>query len=133
MNQKKGVDYLMRFTRYAFLYENDQENFGKEKRMSPEETLFSAYSDCDDRAALFFYLVKEIYNLPMIALLYPTHITMAVAFNKPLGDQIRYKGKVYSVCEPTPEKEDLQIGQLAANLRNVAYEVVYQYVPAQNP
>lgn len=133
MNQKKGIDYLMRFTRYAFLYENDQENFGREKRMSPEETLLSAYSDCDDRAALFFYLVKEIYNLPMIAMLYPTHITIAVAFNTPVGDPIWYKGKNYSVCEPTPEKEDLPIGKLAANLVNVPYQIVYQYVPAQNP
>lgn len=133
MNQKKGVDYLMRFTRYAFLYEDDQENFGREKRMSPEETLLSVRSDCDDRAALFFYLVKEIYDLPMIALLYPTHITIAVAFNKPVGDPIWYKGKNYSVCEPTPEKEDLPIGKLASNLKNVPYQIVYQYVPSQNP
>jgi hypothetical protein len=59
MNQKNGVGYLMRFTRYAFLYQSDENNFGKEKRLSPEQTLFSKYSDCDDRAALFFYLVKE--------------------------------------------------------------------------
>jgi hypothetical protein len=129
MNEKKGVDYLMRFTRYAFLYENDQENFGKEKRMSPEETLFSAYSDCDDRAALFFYLVKEVYNLPMIALLYPTHITMAVQFSKPVGPPIWYKGKIFSVCEPTPEKEDLPIGTLASYLKDVPYEIVYHYIP----
>ncbi|SEA38796.1 hypothetical protein [Pedobacter hartonius] len=129
MNQKKGVDYLMRFTRYAFLYENDQENFGKEKRMSPEETLSSTYSDCDDRAALFFYLVKEIYNLPMIALLYPTHIMMAVEFSKPVGEPIRYKGKIYSACEATPEMEDLSIGQLASNLKNIPYHIVYQYDP----
>ncbi|EDM34037.1 hypothetical protein PBAL39_07035 [Pedobacter sp. BAL39] len=54
MRQKKGIDYLMRFTRYAFLYEDDSENFGKEKLLSPEETLFADHSDCDDRAALFF-------------------------------------------------------------------------------
>ncbi|MEO7215921.1 hypothetical protein [Mucilaginibacter sp.] len=129
MNQKKGVDYLMYFTRYAFLYENDEENYGKEKRLSPEETLFAKYSDCDDRAALFFYLVKEIYNLPMIALLYPTHITMAVQFSKPVGSPIVYKGNTYSVCEPTPQREDLRIGQLSAKLKNIPYEVVYQYVP----
>lgn len=129
MNQKKGVDYLMRFTRYAFLYENDDQNFGKEKRLSPEETLFSKYSDCDDRAALFFYLVKEIYNLPMIALLYPTHITMAVQFDKPVGTPILYNGKIYSVCEPTPQKENLNIGQLSASLRNTPYKVVYNYEP----
>ncbi len=121
----------MRFTRYAFLYENDEDNFGKEKRLSPEGTLFAKYSDCDDRAALFFYLVKEIYNLPMIALLYPTHITMAVQFEKPVGNPIVYKGKTYSVCEATPQKEDLKIGQISAKLRDKPYEVVYQYIPAE--
>lgn len=129
MSQKKGVDYLMRFTRYAFLYEPDEKNFGKEKRLSPEQTLFSKHSDCDDRAALFFYLVKEIYNLPMIALLYPTHITMAVQFNKPLANSITYKGKKYAVCEPTPQTEDLKIGQISNKLKNLAYTVVYQYNP----
>ncbi|MFD2160853.1 hypothetical protein ACFSJU_00470 [Paradesertivirga mongoliensis] len=129
MSQKKGIDYLMRFTRNAFLYEDDELNFGKEKRLTPEQTLFSEYSDCDDRAALFFYLVKEIYNLPMIALLYPTHITMAVQFDKPVGKPIMYKGKKYYVCEPTPQAGDLKIGQVAAKYRNVGYEVVYAYEP----
>lgn len=130
MNQKKGVDYLMRFTRYAFLYETDELNFGKEKRLSPEETLFEKYSDCDDRAALFFYLVKEIYNLPMIAILYPTHITMAVQFDKPVGSPIIYKGKIYSLCEPTPQSQNLAIGQVPDKLKGKPYEVVYQYIPA---
>lgn len=129
MSQKTGLDYLMRFTRNAFLYEPDEENFGKEKRLSPEQTLFSDYSDCDDRAALFFYLVKEIYNLPMIALLYPTHITMAVKFDKPVGKPINYKGKNYYVCEPTPQKKDLKIGEISPNLKNKSYEIVYQYQP----
>ena len=131
MSQKKGVDYLMRFTRYAFLYQTDENNFGKEKRLSPEQTLFSKYSDCDDRAALFFYLVKEIYNLPMIALLYPTHISMAVQFDKAQGKSIIYKGQKYSVCEPTPQNRDLRIGQIAANLEGLNYEVVYQYNPSE--
>lgn len=129
MNQKKGVDYLMQFTRYAFLYENDEENFGKEKRLSPEQTLLNKYSDCDDRAALFFYLVKEIYDLPMITLLYPTHITMAVQFDKPIGEAILYNGKYYSICEPTPQKQNLAIGQLADNLKNQRFEIVYHYDP----
>ncbi len=129
MSQKKGIDYLMRFTRNAFLYEDDEQNFGKEKRMTPEQTLFSKYSDCDDRAALFFYLVKEIYNLPMIALLYPTHITMAVQFDKPAGKPIIYNGKKYYVCEPTPQIQDLKVGQISEKYRDVRYEVVYEYEP----
>lgn len=129
MDTKQGVDYLMRFTRYAFLYEDDAVAYGAEKRFSPEQTLISAQSDCDDRAALFFYLVKEIYNLPMIALLYPTHITMAVAFDRPVGTPVYYNGQAYSICEPTPQKRALKIGQLANNLKTQVYKVVYAYNP----
>ena len=130
MSVKNGVNYLMKFTRYAFLYENDHENFGKEKRLSPEQTLLNPYSDCDDRAALFFYLVKEIYDLPMIVLLYPTHVTMAVQFDKPFGKTINYNNRAYSVCEPTPQLNDLPIGKLPPKLRKEAYEVVYAYEPS---
>ncbi|CAN5214860.1 hypothetical protein BH11BAC6_BH11BAC6_04270 [soil metagenome] len=129
MRKQEGVDYLMRFTRYAFLYENDQDNFGKEKRLSPEQTLLNQYSDCDDRVGLFFYLVKEIYNLPMIALLYPTHITMAVKFDTPVGKSVTYNGNKYSICDPTPQIEDLRIGQLSPGLHNTAFQVVYEYYP----
>ncbi|SOD15282.1 hypothetical protein SAMN06297358_2269 [Pedobacter xixiisoli] len=129
LSQKNGVDYLMRFTRNSFLYENDIENFGKEKRLSPEQTLLNEHSDCDDRAALFFYLVKEIYDLPMIVLLYPTHVTMAVQFNKPVGKTISYNNRDYTVCEPTPQIKDLPIGKLPPKLKRAAYEIVYAYEP----
>lgn len=129
MNQKDGVDYLMHFTRYAFLFENDQDNFGKEKRLSPEQTLLYDHSDCDDRAALFFYLVKEIYNLPMIALMYPTHVTIAVQFNKPIGKPIIYKGHKYSICDPTPQLQDFKLGQLSPDIRKNSFQVVYEYNP----
>lgn len=126
---EKGVDYLMRFTRKAFPYEDDWATFGKEKRFSPEATLTADASDCDDRAALFFYLVKEIYNLPMITLRYPTHVTMAIQFEKPIGDSILYEGNYFTVCEPTPQAENLGIGQLSKTHKNQKYEVVYHYAP----
>jgi hypothetical protein len=129
MDQRKGVDYLMRFTRNAFAYENDQENFGKEKRLSPEQTLLTKYSDCDDRAALFFCLVKEVYNLPMIVLLYPHHVTIAVRFDKPIGNSILYKNKEYAVCEPTPQLQDLSIGEISPKLKDVPYQIAYAYDP----
>lgn len=129
MNQQQGVDYLMHFTRSAFLFETDTKAYGKEKRLSPEQTLFYEYSDCEDRSAFFFFLIKEIYNLPMIVLSYPTHITVAVQFNKPIGTPILYNGEPYWVCEPTPQKKDLKIGQLLPSLKKQAYEVVYAYKP----
>ncbi len=131
MTIKNGVDYLMRFTRYAFLFETDSENFGKEKRLTPEQTLLYENSDCDDRAALFFYLVKEIYDLPMIVLAYPKHVTIAVEFDKPIGKSIIYKGGKYSICEPTPQKQDLSLGESLPELKKSPYEVVYAYHPQQ--
>ena len=129
MSKKNGVEYLMRFTRDAFGFLPDSENFGSEKRLSAEQTLLYGQSDCEDRVALFFYLVKEIYDLPMIVLAYPKHLTIAVKFDKPIGKPILYNGMEYSVCEPTPQKKDLQIGQLSPLLKNSSYEVAYAYTP----
>ena len=132
MNYKNGIDYLMRFTRYAFLFKKDSETFGKEKRLSPEETLLYKHSDCEDRAALFFYLVKEIYNLPMIVVVYPKHVTIAVQLKNPVGNPIIYKGKKYSVCEPTPQRRDLRLGQRVPALSKTSYEIVYAYNPQES-
>jgi len=129
MSTKEGVDYLMHFTRYAFLYQSDGQNFGREKRLSPEQTLLYDQSDCEDRAALFYCLVKEIYNLPMIVLAFPQHLSIAVKFDKPQGKAIMHNGKAYSVCEPTPQAQDLPIGRLPANLASEVYQVAYEYDP----
>jgi hypothetical protein len=129
MSVKNGVDYLMRFTRYAFLFEPDTELYGGEKRLSPEQTLLCDRSDCEDRVALFYCLVKEIYNLPMIVLAYPKHVSIAVQFNKSYGKPIVYNGNKYSICEPSPQKEDLLVGQLLPELKKVPYEVMYVYTP----
>ena len=129
MSIQDGVGFLMRFTRYTFIFKKDSDVFGKEKRMSPEETLLYDGSDCEDRAALFFYLVKEIYKLPMIVLSYPQHVTVAVEFDKPIGNTITYNDKKYSVCEPTPQRKDLPVGKLLPTLKNEPYQVVYEYTP----
>ncbi|MFT3902362.1 MAG: hypothetical protein QM727_04280 [Niabella sp.] len=130
LSPKNGVDYLMHFTRYAFAFDNDTEVFGSEKRLSPEQTLLSPYSDCEDRVGLFFFLVKEIYNLPMIVLAYPKHVTIAVKFNKPVGKAIQYNGEKYSVCEPTPQSADLRVGEMIPALQKERYEVAYAYYPS---
>ena len=65
----------------------------------------------------------------MLALHYPTHLTMAVQFKNPVGAPIQYNGKVYSICEPTPQDRDLKIGQVSSELKRSSYEVVYSYEP----
>lgn len=131
MTEKKGIDYLMRFSRDVFAFKSDQEVYGKEKRLSAEQTLLSTQSDCDDRAAFFFNLVKEIYNLPMIVVSYPTHVTIAVQFDKFSGAPIVYQGKKYYICEPTPQADDLLVGHRDAKFKNVPYEISYSYNPVK--
>jgi hypothetical protein len=131
MKHRDGVDYLMRFTRYAFLFETDLHAFGTEKRLTPEQTLLYDKSDCEDRVALFYFLVKEIYNIPMIILSYPGHITIAVKFDRPIGRPVMYNGEAYTLCEPTPQRVDLPLGHLMPEYLKMNYEVVYSYSPAQ--
>ena len=129
MKVKTGVDYLMHFTRYAFSFKSDEEVFGQEKRLTPEQTMLLDNSDCDDRAGLFFYLVKEIYDLPMIVLEYDKHVTVAVKFDKCYGAGVVYNGVHYSICEPSSQRTDLRIGQLPPFLRHSPYDVAYVYTP----
>ena len=129
LSVKEGVDYIMHFTRYAFLFKPDEEVFGQEKRLSPEQTLLYENSDCEDRAGLFFYLVKEVYNLPMIVVEYPKHVTIAVKFDKPYGNTITYNGLKYSICEPSSQREDLRIGETLPSLRHTSFDVPYAYTP----
>jgi hypothetical protein len=48
--KEEGVEYIMFLVRNAFAYEADSSIYGREKRFSPEETLASDWSDCEDHA-----------------------------------------------------------------------------------
>lgn len=129
---KYGVAYIMFLVRNAFAYEADSVLYGREKRFSPEETLASEWSDCEDYAGLFFSLVREVYNLPMIAIGYPDHINVAVLLTNPEGKTITHNGAQYTICEPTPQKKVLQLGQQMKKLHKQPFEIVYAYHPPNN-
>src|SRR5690606_21424305 len=48
LSTTEGIEYLMHFVRYAFVYEPDTRVYGAEKRFTPEQTLLSENSDCND-------------------------------------------------------------------------------------
>lgn len=125
----QGVEYLMFFVRDAFEFEADTEVFGREKRFSAEETLLSEKSDCEDRSALFFALVREIYDLPMVVLSYPSHVNVAVRLNNQPGDKVMYNNAAYTICEVTPQVRELRIGQQIKSISKQAPEIVYSYNP----
>jgi hypothetical protein len=130
MNTPQGIEYLLQFTRHAFPFATDTQVFGREKRLSPEETLLYETSDCEDRAALFFYLVKEIYDLPMVVLTFPNHVSVAVDLKQNRGQVVRHEGREYTLCEPTPQRRDLKPGESLKGIHDGPFEVSYAYRPA---
>ncbi len=129
LNARDGVEFLMHFTRYSFLFQPDTQKYGMEKINSPEMTLLSDYSDCEDRVSLFYYLVKELYDLPMIVVVYPKHVSIAVHFDKSLGKTIEYNGRKFTICEPTPQENDLKLGESIPSLANAPYQIAFAYEP----
>ncbi|MCH5600249.1 hypothetical protein [Niabella ginsengisoli] len=129
LSPTEGIDYLMHFVRYAFPYEPDTKIYGVDKRLTPEQTILSDNSDCEDRVALFYFLIKELYNLPMLIVAYPNHVTVAVKFDKPIGETISYNGEQYTFCEPTPQEEELKLGEIPVKYAKQKSEIVYAYVP----
>jgi len=98
----QAVNLLLRFVQTAFEYQTDVQQFGKENYLFPEETLYYSASDCEDRSALFAYLVRNLLGLEVIGLDYPGHIATAVRFSGDVGrDSIIHAGKTYTVCDPT--------------------------------
>jgi hypothetical protein len=131
-SKEEGVEYIMFLVRNALGFEADSVMYGREKRFSPEETLASEWSDCEDHAGLFFSLVREVYDLPMIVLSYPGHVNVAVKLDKPKGKTILHNGSIYTICEPTPQKKVFYLGEMEKKLSKKQFEVVYEYIPTRS-
>ena len=102
MSEQQAVKFLLRFVQTSLKYETDERQFGQENYLFPEETLFYPYSDCEDRAVLFSWLVKSLLKLEVVGLDYPGHVAAAVSFNEEVkGDSVSYKGRRYVVTDPT--------------------------------
>ncbi|SFV51784.1 hypothetical protein MNB_SM-7-622 [hydrothermal vent metagenome] len=96
----EAMNFVLNFVQNAFVYETDQQQFGREKVMFAEETLFYKASDCEDRAILYSFLTKELFGVAVLGIKYPNH--MATALHIPLdGDKVRIKGREFVVADPT--------------------------------
>jgi hypothetical protein len=101
-SEAEAVDLLLHFVQTGFAYKTDQEQFGVERPLFPEETIHYPYSDCEDRTFLFAFLVRELVGLNVVGLLYPEHMAAAVSFDGLVeGDWVRFNGQRYTICDPT--------------------------------
>ena len=119
----EAINVLLRFVQTAFAYKTDSEQFGKEKALFPEESLFYDYSDCEDRSILFAYLVRKLLGLEVIGLDYPGHIATAVKLEADIaGHALTYKDQKYMLCDPTYTNAD--VGMCMPNLTEIDPTVI---------
>lgn len=99
---KEAAGILLDFVQTAFQYKTDREQFGYEKPFFVDEVFYYPYCDCEDRAILYTYLVKNLLGLDAVLLDYPNHIASAVYLGDTAeGDYITLENKKYIICDPT--------------------------------
>lgn len=121
--ETEALNILLHFVQTAFQYQTDDQQFGKENSLFPDETLYYEYCDCEDRSFLFSYLVEELLGKSVIGLDYPGHIATAVEIQYQIeGDKIFFDGKNYLVCDPTYINAD--IGVVMPQFLNVEPRII---------
>jgi hypothetical protein len=104
MRTDVAVDFILKFTQFAYDYRKDEQVYGVEKFSFPEETLSNRFSDCEDKAMLFATLIHEVLGLKSVALYYKDaqHINVAIqSWDSKIGGNIQFNNENYIVCEPT--------------------------------
>lgn len=123
MSTRQALNFLLHFVQRATGYQIDEEQFGREKPLFVEESLRYPQSDCEDRSALYSYLVKKILAMDIVGVYYPGHVATAVAMAEiQSGDYIEWENKKYLICDPTYLGAD--IGMCMPEYKSVNPEVI---------
>lgn len=103
MDEEETINFLLAFVQNSFAYKTDDEQFGREKYFFVEESLHYPYNDCEDRSVLFSWLVSNVAGIKTIGLVYPGHMTTAVALKniKPGYATTDYQGDRFVIADPT--------------------------------
>lgn len=118
----EAANLLLNFVQTAFDYQTDGEQFGAERTLFADESLYYPYCDCEDRSILYANLVHDLLGLDVVLLHYPGHLATAVRFPDELpGNYVLLEGIRYLVCDPTYIGAD--IGMAMPKYRNSKVEV----------
>ena len=121
--EAEAANIIINFVQTAFEYKTDDEMWGEERSLFPEETLYYQYSDCEDRSILFSRMIRDLLGLDVVLLYYPGHLATAVRFNEDVsGDHLIIGGKKYIVCDPT--YIGASIGRTMPNMDNSQAKVL---------
>ena len=131
-NNVEAGRIILSFVRETFKHKDDKIIYGREKFMTPEEALYYEYSDCEDRSALFYYLIKELLNIPIVLLDYSSHCSIATSFDSleiKTKKSFDYNGKSYWFTEPTDFYNTIEIGSTYDYMKDDEFKIIKEYKP----
>jgi len=115
----EAMNFVLHFVQKSFKYQRDDEQFGREKVMFAYETLYYDKSDCEDRAILFSYLAKALFDVSVVGIKYKDH--MSTGLYIPMnGDSVKSSSRRFVVADPT--YINANIGQNMPKYRSIRPE-----------
>lgn len=122
-SELEAANILLNFVQTGFQYATDDQQFGYERPLFPDESFYYPYCDCEDRSILFSCLVRELMGLEVVLLDYPTHIATAVCFSEDVsGDYMMLDGKKFIISDPT--FINAPVGKCAPKYKTVSPNIV---------
>ena len=129
-SKKEAVEIITAFCRRVFKYKWDWDLYEDDHPMIADQLFFAPFSDHEDRCALFFYLTKELLDLPMIVLShFNNNLTIAVDLGEVVGDPIKYNDREYTICDPTTPGNSEKLGIYPNGFKGTTVTVVGEYEP----
>ncbi len=101
LSKAEAAGLLLSFVQNAFEYQTDQEQFGKEKFLFPDELFHYQASDCEDRSVLFAWLARNLLDMKVVGLAFDGHMATAVCIEGLEGAGFEHEGCRYVVADPT--------------------------------
>ena len=101
-----AANTLLAWVQNSFNYALDERVWGSDRAFFAEETLYYQYCDCEDKAILYSYLVRDLLGLDVVLLFYPEepqHMYTAICFDddEVQGDFTMVNGRKYIIADPT--------------------------------
>lgn len=103
LDRKKAsiaINFILHFVQNTFKYQNDLEQFSKEKFMFAQETLYYDKSDAEDRVSLFSYFIRKFFSFGVIGVKYKDHMTTGLLIPI-IGDSVSDGKRKYIISDPT--------------------------------
>ena len=122
-SHQKAAMMLLDFVQTAFDYATDQEQFGYERPLFADESIYYPKNDCEDRSIFYAILVRDLLGLDVVLVHWPGHLATAVHFPEDVdGDYFTVDGRRYTVCDPT--YIGAGVGETMPQFQNVSAKLV---------